>query len=123
MLRTNVINPKYRKLVWGLILTGITATWIPTIMKIDANLNGVSFTHFDQELAISCILDETALGVEWSCKKNQAVDLMRFNPEPKYWIYESKDGEVKVTRSINLGVAKFVIEHPSVGESYSTNIE
>ncbi|CAH7381189.1 hypothetical protein VCHA53O466_40427 [Vibrio chagasii] len=122
MLKRNVVNPKYRKLIWFVITIASTALWVPTIFKVNANANGVSFTHFDQELAISCILDESSRGVEWECKENQRLHYDRYNPEAKTWVYDTEHGEVTVTRSISFGDVRLTVKHPRIRGDHTTVI-
>jgi len=123
MLKKNIVNPKYRKLLWALIIAVSAALWVPTLMKMNANINGVSFTHFDQELAISCVLDESSLGVSWECKSNQNLDFDKYNPEAKNWVYDTDDGEVVVSRTINFGEVRLEVDHPKLRRNYTALVK
>ena len=92
--KRDVIPQKYN----CVIRCGVIA--VVVLICVSVNKRTITFTHFDQEAGVKCLLDGEVGKLNFTCKSDNliGVSIKKVSPEKKTWHYSNKDGGVDVSR-------------------------
>ena len=94
VLKSEVIPKKYNLFVRAIV--------VGVVVIIGLNINGktITFTHFDQEAGVRCLLSGAIDNPSFTCSNDPLLgkELSSVSPIKKMWNYSSSSGEIQVVR-------------------------